>query len=519
MADADDEALNAYYMQAADAEADADTDAVAPVAPLLPPPVLPGLPPDPLQQMQHQIALMQQQHQQQQQQLQTQIQEMLRRQQPPPSGAAPQPPLPMPTGQAPPPAGLEAWEPGLLALVMSLPSYMTLATLGRIIAAATGIGPGELTKTMMMTRSSMLNIDGTARKVRVATAVGSERMDVVEGMAYDLSMIAGPMSMMANGVSMVAAAAALHELYGAIAPENDVKQDVAALFADQARAARLAEKDEKEFSPARISTNLSILSDKYGRRAPTRGQLLCPQQLRLLHDELVINKMVPCSRLLEIERLLLWGGDNGVTAGRTKKDEDPEASDPKDAVELRARFAGYVHSIGVVTAAEADGEAIYGAALDMLTALERSVWLTSLPQVRSALRAAIGKARRMRNETGVPPSIQAAYDAAADVIMSRNDDAADPDKATPTSQQQAPATSAGALTSENIKKMIADAAAASAKGANRDREKPGSKKKGVLVDGKTVSYEVQKGGNPKCPIHCNKAHEKEAWCHFNHSKK
>ena len=60
MADADVEALNAYYMQAADAEADADADVVAPVAPVLPPPAMPGLPLDPLQLMQQQMALMQQ---------------------------------------------------------------------------------------------------------------------------------------------------------------------------------------------------------------------------------------------------------------------------------------------------------------------------------------------------------------------------------------------------------------------------------------------------------------------------
>ena len=459
--------------------------------------------------LRQQIATMEQQHQ-------ARMREMLKELQQ--GGAAP--PL-LPSLQAPPPAGLEAWEPKLLAIVASLPSSATLGTLGRIIAAATGIGPGALTLSMMLTRSAVLQVHGAARKVRVATSVGNERMDVIEAMVTEMSMIAGPMSMMANGVTMAGATAALHELYGVVAPEGDVRPDVAAIVAEQARATRQAEKDEKEFSPSRITAYLALLAGKYGRRAPTRGQLICPAQLRLLHEELVVNKMVPCARALEIEKLILWGGDNGVTSAKSKKDEDPEGADPKDAVELRARFAAYVHSIGVVTAADADGEAIYGAALDLLTALERSVWLASLAQVRSALRAAIGKARRMRNESGVPPPISAAYDAAAEVVTTRNDDASDPDKATPTSQQQQAAAVAGVgtLTNAAVTKMIADAAAAAAKGGGREKEKARGRQV-TDADGKKVgTFENQKGGNPKCPVHCAKSHPKEAWCYLNHSKK
>ena len=40
-----------------------------------------------------------------------------------------------------------------------------------------------------------------------------------------------------------------------------------------------------------------------------------------------------------------------------------------------------------------------------------------------------------------------------------------------------------------------------------------------LPDGSEKLFERLPGGNNDCPVHCNKAHAKDKWCHFNHSKK
>ena len=516
MADADVEALYAYYMQAADAEADADADAVAPVAPVLPPPALPGLPLDPLQLMQQQVALMQQNFDKQLARIAQQHAASALAQAPGGTHGLPQPVPPSPAA----PTGFEAWEPELVATIGRLQSQADLGKIGRIIAATTGSGPGSLTAAGMMSRTTAMVVGGVVRKINMTQAVGSERLEIVAQLVEELnSLVGAPLA--AHGVTPAAATAALVELYDAISPHvpmGAAPPDLAALLMEQARATRQADKDEKEFSASKITKNLQLLANQFGKRAPTRGQVLCPAQLKLLYDELVVHEMIPCHPSLELDKLLTWGGANGVVAARTKKDEDPEAADAKDATEMRVRFAAYVHSVGLVTAGHPDGDAIYGAALDMLTALERATSMSTLPQVRSGLRAAIGKARRMRNESGSPPSIADAYSAAAEVVNLRNDEAADPDRAVAAPKQT------DAVLPADLAKMIADAATAAAKAASGrnpkvDPKKTKARKPVTCSDGKTRYFRAMPGGNTDCSVACTKSHGKDAVCEYHHKQK
>ena len=445
--------------------------------------------------------------------LQQQVQQL---QQPPPANGLTNglPPIP-PTPSTPPRA--VAWEPALATAIGTLPLAEVLKAIAPTMAEASGVP--VITRSLLLTRRALVRAGGA--EVAVSETRGTDRLAAVEYLAASLSAGEFRAPLSAVGVNQQTAVAALSELFDLVAPQTDVPmgQPVQS-YAEHARAVRELEKEEKAMSVAAVQRKMAMLSAKAGVLCPELGSMLCPSQLRTLHEELVKDERFPSHKSLEPDKLLLYDGADGLAPSRPKKDEEQVADDAADAQEFRARVDGMVHSVGLVTVGEANGDAVYAAALRMGQALKRATLLSTLLQLRGALRAAFTKARRLCNQGTTSATLADGYLAAAAEIDRRNDDAGDPClalAALPAAQvrtQHQLATS-GAMTPADLAKLVNDAVAKAAKEA---LAKAGEKRKGD-----EVTFQRMKGGNPANPHQCtNKEHAKgqkktTSYCKYSHA--
>jgi len=437
-----------------------------------------------------------------------------------------------------PGTGEPDWANDLADAIGRLASGATLVTMGRGLASF--FDSEALTTSLFAAHRVTL---ASGQRVTVGLSTGEARADAVELMAAELQQ---HLERAGAAVALRPATAALHELYGQLAPAQEAgavpkgppatqppqPADAAAVAMESIRALRDAEKAEKEMSTNDITSKLGQLHaalGEYAFLAPTRGDLLHAQQLRKLHTELIKNGLVQSDPTLEPHKLKLMGGDDGVAACKAEKEKDVEAADAHDVLEYRCRCSGLVHSIGLVTIGEPGGAEIYKGAFAIILALGDATHLTTLPRISDAVEGGLRAARRARNKTGgvtlaaayamVGDEIRRANDEAGRRKRARDDDAAEtPRKAASVS---AAAATAGFVTAEMLAKAMEDAVAKAGGGGQHSGGGAAVRSRRMvnMGDGRSRSYAMLPGGNSSCPVKCTRSHDKAAECELNHSDK
>ena len=310
----------------------------------------------------------------------------------------------------------------------------------------------------------------------------------------------------------------------------------------RAEATEKAKDSLNEMSRKEIRDRCTYLQGKPGK-APTLSNICHANQLKRLHQELVVLKQVPCGPNTQPHTMLSMAGESGLLADKAERGKDVIADATTSALELRARLRLFCTSVRLVTCYEDDAEETSRGVETFTDAMDdcrnlvtyaqarpacrvggapraRGVCSTSLlsrpasvnTQVYGAVVGAMNKARRSSTRSGA--TLHEAFSAAADIIYQDNDQAMKQallkkragDKDPPGEDDDED--EAGAATNPKKKRT-----------RKRAKNNDPDGKAVTLPNGLTKKFKAYPGGNRDCPVKCTKAHGKTAVCEYNHSDK
>ena len=136
-------------------------------------------------------------------------------------------------------------------------------------------------------------------------------------------------------------------LPGLLAPP--VPPDLTALFAQQAKVMRRADREEREMPDNVVDNRVSKMAAKYGRQAPTLATLVSPVKLRALEKALLTSMRIPHHKALTPSQMVADTDERGFSTPKAKKSKRPgdESSDEEVLVAAAADRDKYLDRLQV----------------------------------------------------------------------------------------------------------------------------------------------------------------------------
>ena len=269
----------------------------------------------------------------------------------------------------------------------------------------------------------------------------------------------------------------------AAAPVDPATGDYTAIAAAFAQESAGAEKRKREMPPEDCQKRLQTWVPKAGPAAPKYGDVPHLQQCKVLTNE-VEGGSFPCHPNAQPLKIC----DAEDVHKHVGKDEDVVAGDTKSVLTVRLRVDRWSHGIAVAVANMPDAEEAYGGALAVAKALRAATNITNVEVLKTVMDSAMSDARKaFDGEYGARRSLGQSFQAAAQTIA----------------RQDA--------------SLAVHMAAGKGKQATPVKPKPTERTTfKIKVDGKKKDFAILAGGNPDCPVDCNRNHAKNAKCAFNH---
>ena len=383
-------------------------------------------------------------------------------------------------------SGKPKWGAALLEAIIKADLEDSILTIGpaieRLFAGAGVIGAHHFTSRRISCNGKNLILRHTTGQDRADAlmafgdqVIGSMPSGLSHNREAVISTLSALLSELCDGVSASSPSAA---------PADPAAGDYHAIAAAFAQESVGAEKRKREMPPEDCQKRLKTWQPKAGPAAPKYGDVPHLQQCKVLTNE-VEGGSFPCHPNAQPLKIC----DAEDVHKHVGKDEDVVAGETKSVLTVRLRVDRWAHGIAVAVANMPDAEEAYGGALAVAKALRAATNITNVEVLKTVMDSAMSDARKaFDGEYGVRRSLGQAFQSAAQTIARQDASlavqmAAGKGKQKPTK----PDTPRTERTSFKIK-----------------------------VDGKKKDFAILAGGNPDCPVDCNRNHAKNAKCAFNH---
>ena len=288
----------------------------------------------------------------------------------------------------------------------------------------------------------------------------------------------------------------------------------------------------KECSAMDMAELGRLIAPFVGSASKGSADLASMSQTKTILTEIGKHHRFPSELSCQPDKIVRFGGDHSLAAPKAEKGKELVAEETTDARVLRGRFRTFCLTTGACllkqpsTPTDSMQDAAT-AALGMHEALADAEHLVTHKQVETAISNCLQAARLAQNcDDRRRRGFTVACERGAQAIHEANT-LARTFQAMGVHAMSAAAAPAAAASGDDKPVTMRQLKQALTNG--KTPGKPGKQGKSAggkanhfkvkLPDGSEKLFERLPGGNNDCPVHCNKAHAKDKWCHFNHSKK